>query len=87
MNSEGKPLQSKPPFNLTLDPDLILLAEEQAAQLMGKSVSTLQKDRVSGAGVPYVKLGRAVRYRLSDLKAHIARNIRRSTSDRGSGVE
>ena len=82
MISGCNPLHSKPPFNPTLDPDLILLAEGQAARVMGKSVSTLQKERVSGAGVPYVKLGRAVRYRLSDLKAHIARNIRRSTSDR-----
>ena len=76
-------MNKKLPAGLTLDPDLILLGEEQAAQVTGKSVSTLQKDRVAGDGIPYVKLGRAVRYRLSDLKAHIAKNIRRSTSDCG----
>ena len=77
-------MNSKLPASLAFDPDLILLGEEQAAEVTGKSVSTLQKDRVSGGGIPYVKLGRAVRYRLSDIKAYIAKNVRHSTS--GGGV-
>jgi hypothetical protein len=74
-------MQSKFPGNLPFDPELTLLSEGQTAQITGKSVSTLQKERVSGGGIPFVKLGRSVRYRLGDIKVHIAKNVRRSTSD------
>lgn len=84
--SRGKPLKSKLPPALTLEPDLILLSEAQAAEITGKAVSTLQKARVSGGGIPYVKLGRSVRYRLSDIRAYIAGNMRGSTSDSGRDV-
>jgi len=79
-------MQTKLPGSLPFDPDLTLLSEGQTAQITGKAVSTLQKERVSGGGIPFVKLGRSVRYRLGDIKAHIAKNVRRSTSDAGGRV-
>jgi hypothetical protein len=57
-------------------PDLVLLDEDQAAAIIGWSTSTLQKDRGRMRRVPFVKLGRRVMYRLSDLRNFIERNVR-----------
>lgn len=46
---------------------LPLMDEKEAANLIGKSVSALQKDRFYGRGLPFIKLGRAVRYRPEDV--------------------
>ena len=57
-----------------------LLTTKQAAQILGLQPNTLAKWRVSGAGPIFVAMGRAVRYRLGDLKVFIDRNARQSTS-------
>ncbi len=63
------------------DPDLNLLDERETASILGCAVSTLQKHRVSGGGIPFVKLGRLVRYRRADVLAYLQGHVRRSTSD------
>ncbi|MGO4524972.1 helix-turn-helix transcriptional regulator [Microvirga sp. 2MCAF35] len=45
------------------------LTEKEVAHRQGRSVKTLQNQRVSGGGIPFLKLGGAVRYRLSDVIA------------------
>jgi hypothetical protein len=62
------------------DPELDLLNEDQAAALLGLSVSTLQKDRVATGRIPHVKVFRKVFYRRSDLRTFVAQNVRRTTS-------
>ena len=55
----------------------MLLHERDAANLLNVSVSWLQKGRVYGYGPPFIRLrnGRGpIRYRLSDLKAYLAKN-------------
>jgi hypothetical protein len=53
-----------------------LLLQEQAAEFLGLKPSTLRKDRCTREiGVPFVKLGRLVRYRMSDLESFIAARI------------
>ena len=52
-----------------------------AAALLGLSPSTLEKLRVSGSGPQYLKLGRAVRYRLDDLARWADERVVRSTSE------
>lgn len=52
-----------------------------AAKYLGMSISWLAKAAVSGGGPRFVKIGRAVRYRRSDLDDHLAAKIRSSTSD------
>jgi hypothetical protein len=49
--------------------DLALLPEQEAAKVLNMSTSWLSKDRTSGRApiVPFVRLGRAVRYRKADL--------------------
>jgi excisionase family DNA binding protein len=50
----------------------ILLTDHQVAEITGRSRKTLQKDRVYGGGLPFIRFGRAVRYRLSDVQAWVA---------------
>jgi excisionase family DNA binding protein len=57
-----------------------LLTTEQTAQILGISPSTLAKARVFGGKLPFVKLGRSVRYRLEDILSFIDQQTRVSTS-------
>ena len=43
------------------------LTEKQVAEITGLALSTLRNHRFTGTGIPYAKLGRSVRYSLSDL--------------------
>jgi predicted DNA-binding transcriptional regulator AlpA len=49
-----------------------LFSERELSKIIGRSVATLQKDRAVGGGVPFIKIGRLVRYRGSDIDAFIA---------------
>lgn len=48
-----------------------LITEKEVAYLQGKSVKGVRKDRYNGTGPKWVRLGRLVRYRLSDVEAFI----------------
>lgn len=64
-----------------LDP---LLTEREVSRITGRSVNTLQKDRVRGGdnSIPFIRVGRLVRYRESDVRAYLdALPRRRSTSE------
>lgn len=52
-----------------------------ASEHVGLSESTLEKRRLTGDGPPFVKIGRAVRYRICDLDAWIAAQLTQSTSE------
>lgn len=55
-----------------------LLTEQQASDLLNLKPKTLTNDRVTAElGIPFVRLGRMVRYRPADLLAYIeARLVR-----------
>jgi hypothetical protein len=57
------------------------LNEKQLADRWGISVRTLQAVRVKGGGVPFIRIGRAVRYRLEDVLAYEQAQLRISTSE------
>jgi predicted DNA-binding transcriptional regulator AlpA len=46
-----------------------LMAEAEAADLLGKKVQTLRKWAVRGQGPARIKIGKTVRYRMADLQA------------------
>jgi hypothetical protein len=48
-----------------------LLTEIDVALITGRARSTLQKDRVAGTGIPFVRLGRQIRYRAADVAAYL----------------
>lgn len=59
-----------------------LLHTKDAAKFLNVSVAFLERDRWSGARIPFVKVGaRAVRYRLEDLQRHINENIQQAVSE------
>jgi hypothetical protein len=63
------------------DNGLPRLNEKQLAERWGVSVRTLQAARVKGGGVPFVRIGRAVRYRLEDVLAYEHARLRTNTSE------
>ncbi len=57
------------------------MTTKEAAAFMGLRSNTLEIWRVRGTGPKFVKLGRAVRYRLPDIESYIESQLRSSTSE------
>jgi hypothetical protein len=53
-----------------------LLNEYQYAEIIGRSVASVRRDRLLAKGCPWVKLGALVRYRPSDVRTFIEQNVR-----------
>jgi len=50
-----------------------LLNTAETAEFLGLGKSTLEQDRLYGRlGIPYVRMGRSIRYRREDLEAYIS---------------
>jgi hypothetical protein len=45
--------------------------EKEVAEMLSCSLQTLRNDRSKGIGLPYVKLGRLVRYSLNDVIEYV----------------
>ena len=43
------------------------LTEVTVAEITGRALSTLRNDRSIGRGIPYIKIGRSVRYDINDV--------------------
>ena len=56
-----------------------LLTPQEAAELLRSKDRTLERWRHAGGGPPFVKIGRRVVYRLSDLEAWLAQQRREHT--------
>jgi Helix-turn-helix domain len=54
-----------------------------AAEYLGVSASTMAKQRMTGDGPPFAKLGKIVVYDTCDLDRYVEAHRRRSTSDPG----
>jgi len=61
---------------------MTLLTQREAAMALRLSERTLERNRVTGDGPPFVKAGRRVLYRQSDLDQWIAARVVASTSER-----
>ena len=53
------------------DPSLVTVDEHRAAEILGFSVAALRKRRWLREAPAFLKVGRLVRYRLSDLQAYL----------------
>ncbi|WP_421736585.1 helix-turn-helix transcriptional regulator [Caulobacter sp.] len=62
-----------------------LLTVEEAAYRLRLSESSLNKWRVSGNGPAFIKLGRRIFYRTSDLDAWLSQSIYKSTTQYSTG--
>ncbi len=58
-----------------------LLKEHEAAEYLSVGIATLRRWRWAGKGPPFLKIGGAVRYNLSDLVAFVEQSKRLITSD------
>ena len=47
------------------------LTEQEVSARTGLSLSTLRAHRFKRIGIPYIKIGRSVRYRIYDLSAYL----------------
>ena len=54
----------------------------EAAELLKSNHRTLERWRTTGDGPMFIKLGRRVAYRLSDLQAFVAKQSRKHTGER-----
>jgi Helix-turn-helix domain len=61
-------------------PDFLLTQDEYAA-LRRCSPRTIERERASGRGCRYIKIGRGIRYKLADVLTFIERHARHSTSE------
>ena len=73
------------PVLASTDPrEEVFLTEKQLASRHQLSAKTLRNARVAGTYIRFVRIGRAVRYRLSDVLAYEQANLANSTSDHRS---
>ncbi|WP_369529624.1 helix-turn-helix transcriptional regulator [Bradyrhizobium elkanii] len=63
-------------------PEHYYLKPRQAAEYINSSVSTLAKRRLCGGGPRFTRIGRAIRYRISDLDEFMAASLQQSTFER-----
>lgn len=52
-----------------------LLTQKQAAEYLSKSPKWFERDRWVGPTIPFVKIGRSVRYRAVDLLKYVECNM------------
>ena len=63
---------------------MVLFRTEEAAERLTVSKATLEAWRCRGGGPVFLKLGKAVRYRLSDLDAFTESRLMNNTSKKAS---
>jgi len=52
-----------------------LLTQNQVVDWTGMSSAWFEQCRFKGAGIPYIKIGRSVRYRTSDVQRWIDEHV------------
>ena len=75
--------QARSAFQMQQENDL--LDQTQLARLLGKSEFWVERCRWAGNGVPYVKIGRTVRYRRADVDAWLSAHTRTWTRGEAGG--
>jgi predicted DNA-binding transcriptional regulator AlpA len=60
---------------------MTLLTQREAASFLQLSERTLERFRVAGLGPKFVRVGRSIRYRLTDIETFIASRVVSSTSE------
>lgn len=61
-----------------------LFTGQEAAEFLKISEQTLRIQRIKGGGLKYVKVGRLVRYRQSDLETYLNARTYENTSQMGA---
>lgn len=56
-------------------PDCTMFAQETVAAIRGCSLATIERDRWIGIGVPFIKMGHLVRYRKSEIRTWLEKQV------------
>lgn len=83
MGCESLRMKTKRREEPSVRPATAVLDTRTAADFLGVSARTLEGFRVRGGGPRFVKIGGAVRYRLTSLEEYLRHQERASTSDPG----
>jgi|APLak6261672720_1056091.scaffolds.fasta_scaffold15762_2 hypothetical protein len=63
-------------------PETALFNQITVAHVRDCSTATMERDRWSGGGIPFIKIGRAVKYRKSDVLTWLEKyQVQSSTSE------
>lgn len=66
-------------------PETSLFNQIVVAQIRDCSTATMERDRWAGGGIPFIKIGRAVKYRKADVLAWLAQyEPQQSTSEKAA---
>jgi len=66
-------------------PDTALFNQITIAHVRDCSKATMERDRWAGGGIPFIKIGRAVKYRKADVLAWLEQNqTQNSTSEKAT---
>lgn len=57
-----------------------LITEQEAAVMLGCSVYKMQRDRQIGSPIPFVKIGKSVKYKYNQIVEYIENQTYTSTS-------
>lgn len=82
----AKPRAITSGIGYVLRPDDRLIDEHEAAAQLGLSVLTLRRWRWARKGLPFVKIGAAVRYLPNDISAAIEAGRRSPATDRNEAT-
>ena len=74
-------MSTPPPTTRKQDRAITYLTQDEAAQLLRLSPRTLERHRRAGTGARFMRLGRRVLYRLSELEAWTEARTFGSTSE------
>jgi hypothetical protein len=81
----GAPSNPAPPQSISIDGDTYI-DDRALAKILGCSRVTLQQARTRGEGIPYVKIGRLVRYSTRTVREWLATQTRGSLPPGASGA-
>lgn len=61
-----------------------LISQKELCEYLGKSEAWAERARLEGSGPPFCRLGRSIRYLVSDVEDWIAHSKRKSTSGKAA---
>lgn len=82
---DGVPPDAAPPQPISIDGDTYI-DDRALAKILGCSRVTLQQARARGKGIPYVKIGRLVRYSTRTVREWLATQTRGSLPAGAAGA-
>jgi len=68
-------------------PSSALFSQATVAALLDCSLATIERDRWEGTGIPFVKIGRMVRYRKADIDTWLRMHVAIQSTSQGINNE